>query len=303
MSQVSKSPLAVAYTAYETAKISLPAYTHLKSPKKFTQHQLIACLILKEFFTTDYRGIEAILNDSSDLRNILELKNVPHFTTIQKTAKHIFNKRSFQKLLEGTLRKAKKDKLINKKIKLAALDGTGFESHHVSRYFVQRRGREVREKYQTAYYQRYPKAGLICDTKTHLILSGIPERGPKFDRTHFRKAIREANSQISINKLVADAGYDGESNHAYAREELNIETIIPPLHGRKTSKLPSGKYRKIMAVKFDKKSYGQRWQIETVNSMLKRHLGSYLRARSYWSQCREIFLRIITHNVMIVLFE
>jgi Transposase DDE domain len=49
-----------------------------------------------------------------------------------------------------------------------------------------------------------------------------------------------------------------------------------------------------------KPKYGQRWQVETVNSMLKRRLGSALRARSYHSQCREIVLRAITHNVMIV---
>ena len=44
----------------------------------------------------------------------------------------------------------------------------------------------------------------------------------------------------------------------------------------------------------------QRWQVETVNSMLKRLLGSALRARSYWSQCREILLRAITLNIMIL---
>ena len=49
-----------------------------------------------------------------------------------------------------------------------------------------------------------------------------------------------------------------------------------------------------------KAKYGQRWQTETVNSMIKRRLGSACRRRSYWSQCREIILRVITHNVMIV---
>jgi hypothetical protein len=34
--------------------------------------------------------------------------------------------------------------------------------------------------------------------------------------------------------------------------------------------------------------------------MIKRRLGSALRARTYWSQCREIILRVITHNVMII---
>jgi hypothetical protein len=40
--------------------------------------------------------------------------------------------------------------------------------------------------------------------------------------------------------------------------------------------------------------------VETVNSMIKRRLGSALRARNHWTQCREIILRSITHNVMIV---
>jgi hypothetical protein len=46
--------------------------------------------------------------------------------------------------------------------------------------------------------------------------------------------------------------------------------------------------------------YSQRWQCETVDSMLKRLLGSALRARSYWSQTRELHLRVRTHNVMIL---
>jgi len=35
----------------------LDKYSHHFSPKTFTQAQLFACLVLKQFFTTDYRGI------------------------------------------------------------------------------------------------------------------------------------------------------------------------------------------------------------------------------------------------------
>jgi len=35
-------------------------------------------------------------------------------------------------------------------------------------------------------------------------------------------------------------------------------------------------------------------------SMIKRLLGSALRARQYWSQSREIVLRVLTHNIMIL---
>ena len=61
----SKSPNKVAIIAYAIAKQALPAYRHEFSPKKFTQHQLVAILVLKEFFKKDYRGIEEILKDSS----------------------------------------------------------------------------------------------------------------------------------------------------------------------------------------------------------------------------------------------
>ena len=71
--KTSKSPNAIAVVAYATAKRAIPPYLHLKSPKKFTQHQLVACLVLKEFFTTDYRGIEEILQDSSDLQKIIAI--------------------------------------------------------------------------------------------------------------------------------------------------------------------------------------------------------------------------------------
>ncbi|MBI5400970.1 MAG: transposase [Candidatus Yonathbacteria bacterium] len=190
-------------------------------------------------------------------------------------------------------------KIMKKNITLSAIDGTEFESHHISAYFVKRKAKGE-EMYQMTTYTRYPKVGIVSDCNTHLILSGVPSRGPYPDIVHFEKAVTLAEKNVHLKVLTADAGYDSEKFHTFARDVHNIRTIIPPSIGRKTTKLPSGKWRKIMATRFNKKLYGQRWQVETVNSMIKRNLGSFLRARSYWSQCREIMLRLFVHNVMIV---
>lgn len=297
--KTSKSPNIVAVVAYATAKRSLPPYLHLKSPKKFTQHQLVACLVLREFFTTDYRGIEEILNDSSDLRKILELSEVPHYTTLQKAAQRLTKKDTLDKLMREIFAIAVLTKMMKKNIALSAIDGTGFESHHISAYFVKRKAKGE-ERYQMTTYTRYPKVGIVSDCKTHLVLSGVPSRGPYPDIVHFEKAVREAERNVHLKILTADAGYDSEKSHLFAREVHGIRTVIPPRIGRKTAKLPSGKWRKIMATRFNKKIYGQRWQVETVNSMIKRNLGSFLRARSYWAQCREMMLRLFVHNIMIV---
>jgi hypothetical protein len=46
--------------------------------------------------------------------------------------------------------------------------------------------------------------------------------------------------------------------------------------------------------------YGQRWQAESGFSMFKRRLGSAVAARTYRSQCRDLLLKAITYNLMLL---
>jgi len=289
--------LAVAQTAYAVAKQSLPAYAHQFSPKKYTQHQLIALLVLKEFFKKDYRGITSILEDSSDLQNILELNTIPHFTTLQKSAVRIFKKKGIRRLIGSTVVLAQKIKVLKKKSHLSAMDSTGFESGHTSRYFIKRKQQGAQ---QTTTYKRFPKLGLTCDTSSHIITGAHASRGPSVDVIYFKKLITEALKTIPIGTLLADAGYDSEESHRFAREDHGIHTIIPSRIGRPTGKLPTGKYRREMRTHFDKNTYGQRWQVETVMSMIKRNLSEELKSKTYWAQCREMMIKAFAHNIMIV---
>src|SRR5262245_51033190 len=86
---MSKSPKQVALQALEAAKQSLPAYSATHSPRKFTQHQLFAIATLRQFFRVDYRGIAALLADSSDLCEILKLRCVPHYSTVAYAEKRL----------------------------------------------------------------------------------------------------------------------------------------------------------------------------------------------------------------------
>jgi transposase len=51
--------------------------------------------------------------------------------------------------------------------------------------------------------------------------------------------------------------------------------------------------------RYGSRTYGQRWQVETVFSMIKRNFGSSLSARSTHARYRELALRAICHNVAI----
>ena len=46
--------------------------------------------------------------------------------------------------------------------------------------------------------------------------------------------------------------------------------------------------------------YGQRWQAETGFSMLKRRIADNVQGRSYWAQCRELWLLALTYNLMLL---
>ena len=281
------------------AKSVLPEFAHRYSPKKFTQPQLFVCLVLKIFFKTDYRGIVAILNDSSDLCKTFDLITVPHFTTLQKASKRLLKQKPAEKLLIATI----KNVIDNNNVELAAIDSTGLDSSYVSRYFVRRRRSKQYELWEDTIYKRFPKLAVVCDCYNHMILSAMTTRGPSVDVNQFCQPVKSAAEQFKIEHLLADAGYDSQKNHQYAREVHHIKTTIPARIGRPTltEKPLRGKYREMMRTGFDKKTYGQRWQVETVFSMIKRNFGSALRARRYWSQCREMMLLVLTHNIAIII--
>lgn len=100
MRSLTKSPLAFVRVALDAAKQALPAYSHPKSPRKFTQHQLFAMLALKEFMQLDYRGVVQVLADWSDLRQELGLARLPNFSTLKYAQDRMVQKGASQRCLQ-----------------------------------------------------------------------------------------------------------------------------------------------------------------------------------------------------------
>ena len=296
MGSTSKSPRKVLLTAWAIAKRRLPEFSHKNSPKKFTQHQLFACLVLKLFLKTDYRGLVEHLRDCSDLRATIELQKVPHYTTFQKAARRLLVSGNVNRLLDETVRAMMGRK---RKVPLAAIDSTGLESHHISPYFIRRRDSKPKPG-QTSQYTRFPKLGVLIDCSNHFILGYLTDQGPKPDIQDLAPTLKQTSSHIRIDWLTADAGYDSESNHRLCREEHGIKTLIPPKYGRPTTKPAKGYYRRLMQIRFNLEKYGQRWQAETVMSMIKRNLGIATTGRSHHSRRRDLMLIVLTHNIMIL---
>lgn len=201
-------------------------------------------------------------------------------------------KRGFEALLKATVDLARDAGILSGRSKEVALDSTGYEAGHTSEYYGRRSGLKK---------SHFPKLTAICDTRSHIYLSGLADQGPKPDSTEFRSTVLLGYSVQPFDVLFADAGYDGESHHVLIRERLGAISIIPARVGRPSSRPPRGRYRRQMASQFPKKRYGQRWQLESCFSQDKRRFGSSVEGRSYWTRCRKLHLRLLVHNVAILL--
>jgi hypothetical protein len=308
MSLTSRSPRKVTLAALAVGREALPDYAHRYSPKVFTQPQLFACLVLMTFLRTDYRGVEAHLRDFGAYRDWLGLARVPDHSTLHKAAQRIFGAEVARKLLGGSARLALGRRRV---IRRAAADGTGLECGHRSPYFVRRcaKGQHGAKnpEVQALTYTRFPKLTLLVDCESHLILSLHATTGPAPDMHELPELLGTLLKGLCILKLLLDAGFDSEENHRYLRDEHGILSVIPPKIGRPTRKPPTGHWRRWMSVLLRTKrrrrrcGYTQRWQVETVNSMVKRNLDDELFNRSFHARCREMRLLAITHNVMILI--
>jgi len=158
MATTSKSPKDILITAYRVAQRSIKAYSHRYSPKKFTQHQLFAVLVLKSFLKNDYRGVAKHLNDCHALAEAIELTKIPHFTTLQKASRRLLKMAPVRVLLDETVRLQMGRRL---RVPTTAIDSTGLECSSASGYFVRRR-KKVGESWKKVIYHRYPKLGIGC---------------------------------------------------------------------------------------------------------------------------------------------
>lgn len=181
---------------------------------------------------------------------------------------------------------------------VAAVDATGLEARHVSLYYRIRRGET---KHPHRRRRAWPKLTAVVDTHSHLIVGAVTGTGPTQDSPEFTPAMRQAAAVLPIATVLADAGYDGEHNHRLCREELAIRTTVIKLNPRNTGRRwPQSPYRRAMRRAFPTRLYHQRWHAESVFSRHKRRLGAALTARRTASQQRELVLRVLTHNLMIL---
>ncbi|ADI73096.1 transposase IS4 family protein [Methanohalobium evestigatum Z-7303] len=260
----------------------LEIYSCKYSKRTYTQHQLLALVLLKEYLNEDYRDIVELVELMDKVQTKLGLKQIPHFTTLHKFVTRI-RTILLNRLLHQTI------KLFyshGERIEVTAVDSTGFTSGHCSYYYSLRTDKKRHS---------FLKTSIAVDT-SNLVIIGVKVSGrPVHDTKHAVTLLKQCHRIRKSEFYVMDKAYDSEDIHKLVRDELGSIAIIP-VKDRKRKRI-KGRYRRLMIEDFDVALHRKRSMSETSNSVLKRKYGEEIRARIYRNQVKEIILKVVVYNL------
>jgi len=276
----------VAELAMKLGGKHLADYGSARSRHDFMQRQLMACLILRAYLKTTYRGVLELLAVSPNLRAALGLPDkLPHYTTLQK-----FSARSqvlaIADAMIRTIGRAAGGPQFAKTS--AAMDATGLETTTASAHFQSRAGRTRR---------KWVKVSTIVLCGSLLPLSLVLDWGPGNDKSQAGELMAKASKATLPAKLYADAGYDAEWVHDQCRLDWGAESVIKPARQRADG-TRSGFWRSRMSESYlARKGYGSRWAVESFFSGLKRTMGSTLTARKPSQLLAEAAFKVLAYTL------
>ena len=248
-------------------------YSCKYSKKIYTQYQLLALVLFKDYRNQHYRKFIEDVGDMEGVQEILDLSEVPHFTTLQKFIswiKTVYLRFAFRKTVHLFYSS-------DENIPITAIDSSGFTSGYCSHYFSERTGK-IRK--------HFLKTSISVDTEHQVITGFVASNSRVHDTRHAVKLLRQCHKTRKSNCYVMDKGYDSEAIHRLIREDLHANSVIPIRSWN--NEIVGGTYRQEMACQFNDIIYPRRQLVETKFSVLKRKFGGDLKARKFRIQIKEI---------------
>ena len=272
----------VTAVALEAGRRCLADYSHPKSPRRYTQPQLLACLVLKAYLKQTYRGIIEILQESDGLREALDLTqdHIPRHTTLEEFASRLGGAEVIDQIVAECL------KIDGRPVTDLATDSTGLQSSAASAHYLSRTGKKG---------GHYLKLSLAVACMSILLVGFVVSRGPSHDLQEAKALDWRSASRVRPLRIYKDAGYDSEWSHIFWREGCSASSFIPPF-ARGSAGVIKSPFRSQMAKQGMPLCYGKRWHAESFISGLKRSTGDKLLGKTHASQSVEAALRLLAYQ-------
>lgn len=273
----------IARLAARLGRRHLSTHAHPFAPKKFTQPQLFACLIVKAHLGCTYRRVEELLMLMPRVREAIGRREVPRFTTLQAFA----DRPKIMALIDGVLATIGRAEAKHQP-QDAALDGMGLEMTSASAHFVSRSGRER---------TRFVKVmlGVLCAAVMPMAL--VVDWGPSHDLRQAWVLREKMRATCRPTMLFGDGAFNSEVWHRANWQEWKVPSYAPATVKSKDGHV-GGFYRAAFA-EMRPKDDGQRWMCESENSAIKRTSGSTLRSRKENTLFAEAALKVAAYAIKV----
>ena len=242
-------------------------------PKKYTQHQFVALLILYAKSNMSLRRFIQSLYESK-WPEWLKLKEIPCKSSIHN---------HFNRIGLTLIRVMNKFALRGRRANRLAVDSTGIDANRASKHYEKRIGRDHKPYLKLSILGQVQKPYLIEDFEASLSrIADVRQAKPLIRR-------------LCKNRIVfADKAYDCEWLMEMAKQR-GSEVYCPI---KKSSRnRPKGYLRRQLFDKFDKGFYNQgRNPIELMMFLLKSK-GLVIRAKEVPNQIKEMAWKILAYNI------
>jgi len=264
-------------------EVRFPMHFFYRSKKMYNNFVHVFLLVYKERLNVSYRRFVEIA-DENRLHRMLCIKRIPHFTTLQKFMQKL-NKSLFEKMVRACR------KLLKLKDIEASVDGTGFSNTNPSHYYCKRvDGKTARN---------YTKTVFLADNKTKLVLNVRTHSDNSNETLDFIPLLKELSR--TLKAVLADKQYDSMKNRVFCKNNsIAVQIPFRKVSQSRQQELGTPSKRKLLEQQFDETAYRRRSLIESVNSAIKRTLGSYVNSRKAENQQKQVTIKAIAYNLELI---
>ncbi len=183
-----------------------------------------------------------------------------------------------------------------------AMDASGFGSYQYERWMrvrFQRGGQRG--------WRNYVKLHVTVGKNTQIITAAKVTYGNESDIKQMPYLLQQTNKGFDMQKVLADKAYSGRKMFELIAT-LNALPIIPFKSNATGTTRGSPMWRAMFEFFTERREdfnyfYGQRAQVESAFSRMKRNFGEFLKSKNHQAQKNEVLLKCVCHNIACLVNE
>lgn len=266
-----------------------PPYTFGRP--KIAQADMVFCAVMKVYSTFSLRRC---MSDIKIAHSYGFLDHVPSYASIG----HYMQKEEVHDVLYDLIR-ISATPLAAVDVDFAA-DASGFSTCRFARYH------DFKHK-KDSKYRIWVKAHIMAGVKTNIITSAVITEGLAGDSPQLPRLVSETAQHFQLDEVACDKAYSSRDNLKLISEAGGKPFI--PFKSNSTAKRGAmsvwGKMYHYFMFKHEEflEHYHKRSNVETCFHMIKSKFKDNLRSKSKVAQVNELLLKILCHNLCVVIQE